>query len=155
VSRRRAAAERAAHYFLVQETNWAYGEGWGEWMWMTGRHEAGKLAEVPGGTPVRLFLDREKAESFRRTQEEARRRKVNPFEYCTALADCTSFPPKVLHDWLLDAGLTPPTPKSQDDLTTWKVWWNKSKKTMTEQQRAKVWEALDRFRFFEVVELAE
>jgi hypothetical protein len=151
VSKRRAAADRAVHYFLVQETNWAH---WLEWQWAYGQ-EAGKRAKAAGGTPVKLFVDREKAEAFREKQEEARRQKVNPFDYCSTLDDCTSFHPNVLRDWLLDAGLTPPTPTSKNDLKTWKVWWNRSNKTMTEQQRAKVWEALDRFCFFEVIELTQ
>jgi hypothetical protein len=151
MSRARAAADRAAHYFLVQETNWSW---WLAWQWEYGR-EAGRLAKTACGTPVKLFTDREKAEAFRRKQEAAQRQKVNPFEYCAALADCTSFPPNVLHDWLLDAGLTPPTTDPKDELKSWKAWWKQSRKTLTAQQRAKVWEALDKFRFFEVVELTE
>ena len=152
MSRRRAAADRTAHYFLVQETSWGY---WLGFQQNYGRKVGEMLKTGEGGTPVKLFTDREKAEAFRREQEEAQRQKVNPFEHCEKLADCTTFPPEVLHDWLLDAGLTTPAPGSKDELKAWKAWWGKSKKTMTEAQRAKVWEALDRFRFFEVVELTE
>jgi hypothetical protein len=35
----------------------------------------------------------------------------------------------------------------------WRDWWDKNYPTMTEYQRHQVWEALDKVRFFEIVEL--
>jgi hypothetical protein len=35
----------------------------------------------------------------------------------------------------------------------WRKWWDRGQKRMSAYQRQKVWEALDRVRFFEVVEL--
>jgi len=37
----------------------------------------------------------------------------------------------------------------------WRDWWDKHREAMTEYQRAQVWQALDKVKFFEVVELEE
>jgi len=37
----------------------------------------------------------------------------------------------------------------------WRDWWDQNRETMSEHQRELVWEALDKVRFFEIVELEE
>ena len=71
------------------------------------------------------------------------------------LAAYTTLPIPVLRDWLMDAGLEPPKKlKTIRDLT---AWWEKlggsAATRPTADQRAKFWEALNRFRFYEVREL--
>jgi hypothetical protein len=123
--------------FVVERLNWrCYGPGW---------------ARLPGTTRVRSFPTYEEAEADRRRREADAREQVNPFR-CggPALHYQTGLDEGRLHDWLLDAGLTPPKPgkKGRD----WSGWWEKAKRRMTAPQREKVWQALDKVRFFEVVE---
>ena len=51
---------------------------------------------------------------------------------------------------LLDAGLSPPKWKLNPVVLS--GWWDQHAEAMTELQRDKVWEALDRVRFYEIVE---
>jgi hypothetical protein len=130
-------ARKKETVFVVERVNWrCYGPGW---------------ARLPGTTRVQSFATYEEAEADRRRREAAAREQVNPFR-CSgpALHDRTSLDEGRLHDWLLDAGLTPPKPgkKGRD----WAGWWEKAKRRMTGPRREKVWEALDKVRFFEVVE---
>jgi hypothetical protein len=123
--------------FVVERHNWrCYGPGW---------------ARLPGTTRVQSFPTYEEAEADRCRRDAAARGQVNPFR-CggPALHYQTSLDEGRLHDWLLDAGLTPPKPgrKGRD----WAGWWQKARRGMTALQREKVWEALDKVRFFEVVE---
>jgi hypothetical protein len=123
--------------FVVERLNWrCYGPGW---------------ARLPGTTRVQSFPTYEEAEADRRRREAQARERVNPFR-CggPALHYQTSLDEGRLHDWLLDAGLTPPRPgkKGRD----WAGWWEKSRRRMTAPQYEKVWEALDKVRFFAVVE---
>jgi hypothetical protein len=67
------------------------------------------------------------------------------------LSDLTSLPEGPLRDWLLDAGLTPPKWKLNPVVLS--GWWDHHAEEMTELQCDKVWEALDRLRFYTVVDL--
>ena len=79
---------------------------------------------------------------------------MNPFEYCENLGELTDFDADRWHDWILDAGLEPPTDGPFDVRAPWLDWWTGLHAKMTELQRAKMWQAMDKLRFYRVVELS-
>jgi hypothetical protein len=123
--------------FVVQRLNWQ-------------RYDTG-LARLPGSTRLRSFKRRANAERDRDQRERAARACVNPFT-CggPALHYQTSLDAGRLHDWLLDAGIEPPA--ANGGKVDWAGWWQRTHEQLTEAQHDRVWEALDRVRFFEVVE---
>jgi hypothetical protein len=106
------------------------------------------------GQPIKAFWDYDKAVAFCRSLEQEARARENPFQYGRSLEERSRFDPPRLHDWLLDADLTPPGPDAEDeDEEVWLRWWEENEPSMTEAQRARVWAALDQVRFYAVVEL--
>jgi hypothetical protein len=75
----------------------------------------------------------------------------------------TSFPEPILHDWVLDCGLTPPqsvtvgwkseTGKGTCQVRDWYLWWHTNLRRMCELQRRHVRRALDKVQLFEVISL--
>jgi hypothetical protein len=75
----------------------------------------------------------------------------------------TSFPEPILHDWVLDCGLTPPslmtirwltqTESGRQQVRDWFGWWQDHDKRMTELQRTHIRRALDKVQLFEVIPL--
>lgn len=112
------------------------------------------IDQAEGWAPVKGFRDQTAAESCRRALEDQRRTNENPFARGKTLSDWTHFGAAQFHDWLLDAGLEPPKTKkpSADD---WRSWWKLKAKKMSALQRAKVWEALDKVVYYQVVKLTE
>ena len=145
--------------YLVIAHNWPFNE-------YAFEYDAGDTYYCPDGpgegNPVKLFADWHRAESFRRQKEQESRAEVNPFAYRVpqqpfgepCLEDHTSFDAARFHDWLLDAGLEPPAPDAKGN-ANWPAWWDERAPHMTDLQKAKVWEALDKVRFYEVVEVIE
>ena len=136
-----AAATRKKVY-LVQQVRWEHHWDNPEWLFC-------RDPEV--GAPVKAFTDRNAAEAFRLRLERQARSGRNPFQHGHELADLTALPEGPLRDWLLDAGLTPP--KWKLNPVALSGWWDHHAHQMTEIQRDKVWEALDRVRFYTVVDL--
>src|SRR5262249_10205857 len=77
------------------------------------------------------------------------------------VTDLTSFDEPILHDWVLDAGLTPPEPltvasrkKGRPPFPSrdWLAWGEGHVEQMTDVQRARIRQALDKVSFFEIVE---
>jgi hypothetical protein len=100
------------------------------------------------GRPVKLFANKRSAEQFR-TECEAKARQVrNPFRLGEDLEDLTSMPPGVFHDWLADAGIASPLVKPFDQ-AGWFYWWQSE--DLTDEQRARIWQVLDKVQFFTVV----
>jgi hypothetical protein len=95
------------------------------------------------------FPDFEPADAERRRLEAEARTRINPFHCGLYLSDWTSFDGGRLHDWLLDIGLTPPSNKTREG---WLQWWQQSHEQMSELQTEQLWQALDRLRFYEVIE---
>jgi hypothetical protein len=105
------------------------------------------------GEPVKAFWDYDKALTLCRSLEQEARRTENPFAYGRALDERSRFDAWRFHDWLVDADLAPPPPGSDDEEGVWVSWWEENEPSMTEAQRARVWDALDQVRFYSVVEL--
>src|SRR5262249_55676799 len=75
---------------------------------------------------------------------------VDPFGCGAAFCYLTSLDEGRLGDWVQDAGLTAP---EKPGLEAWRKWWTDREPQMNELQREKAWEALDKVRFFRVVEV--
>jgi hypothetical protein len=112
------------------------------------------LMRLPGRTRLRSYARRATALKARAEKEQAVRARANPF-LCggQALHYQTSLAPGLLNDWALDLGLTPPGPAASSK--AWAGWWEQQQGAFTPLQRDKMWEALDRLRFYEVVEHPE
>jgi hypothetical protein len=123
--------------FVVERINWV----------PTGKHFSKCFHLLPGAVRVACFDDAATAETDCRRREAEARAEVNPFT-CggPALHYLTSLDEGRLRDWLLDAGLAPPEPG-----VDWWRWWEWESATMTDVQQAKVWEALDKVRFFPAI----
>jgi hypothetical protein len=128
--------------YLVQQVRWERDWENPEWLF---------CPDPEVGAPVKAFTDSNAAEAFRLKLERQARAGRNPFQHGHELADLTSLPEGLLRDWLLDAGLTPPT----EGLSVLLLfdWWERHGEGMTELQCGRVWEALDRLRFYTVVDL--
>src|SRR5262245_377882 len=115
------------------------------WRWWS---PAGLLL-LPGRVRVRSFAHRATAEKAARELEGTVRSRANPF-LCGGLAlhYQTSLAPGLLNDWALDLGLSPPGPAATP--AQWVEWWGREHGSFTAPQREKMWEALDRLRFYEV-----
>lgn len=122
--------------FTLERFNWRpCGPGW---------------VRRPGSVVIQTFADRPEADAAQREAEWDLRRRVNPFRLGGPVVSYqTRFGPDRLHDWLLDAGLDPPTGPSA---TVWADWWDRHHAHFTDHQRAIAWEALDQARLFRVVE---
>jgi hypothetical protein len=138
--------------YLVQTVHWEPEFDAAEWEPSSDRFHC---PDPEGGAPVKAFTDLTTADAFCTSCEGAARgpknaymRHPNPFCFGGKLKEQTSLPEGVFRDWLLDAGLTP-LRASHD----WKGWWDRQQEKMTEEQRRKVWEALDKVRFYRVVEM--
>lgn len=114
------------------------------------RHGEGWLSR-PGSDPLRSFVDRGTAEAAARDLEWNVRQRVNPFR-CggPVLHYQTAFDAARLYDWCLDHGLDPPGITA--DSPAWADWWEADHLGFSPAQRAAAWEALDRVRFYRVVE---
>jgi hypothetical protein len=127
--------------YLVRRLRWSVPDHGSKW-----HHR------IPGETPVASFADRHEAQADLERREREARQGDNPFAYGgAALCYQSSFDPPRFRDWLLDAGLDPPEP-DQGGGTDWLAWWDETAPRMTDVQRARVWEGLDRVRFFDLVE---
>lgn len=102
------------------------------------------------GRPRRAFAGRAAAEAYaaRLRQSDALGR--NPFAYDVPRP--SSFDRARLHDWLLDCGF-PPLPPAAADLRVLHEWWHAHAAALADWQRARAWEAFDRVRLYDVVEV--
>ena len=152
-----------ATHFVVSRVNWR----------VAGYDRA--FARLPGETRVAAFGDFDAAEADRATREEAARKLVNPFRCGTVWADRSRLPEPVFRDFIKDAGLEPPAivapafdPSSPrylpgvrikhlidtqaTEFPTWADWWDTTAPTLSAELVARVWEGLDRVRFFQAEE---
>jgi hypothetical protein len=145
--------------YLVQEILWEVAFDSWEPIWIFDEQEdQGGFGPEEGtfvcrdpqqGRPVKLFADKDAAIEFCQECEEEAGKVRNPFLHGD-LEDLTSMPPGVFRDWLLEAGIDPPEPTPIDDaMTVWCNWWRES--DLIDEQRDRVWEALDRLQYFMVL----
>jgi hypothetical protein len=106
---------------------------------------------LPGTTALSTHAGQAGAEAACRKYEATVRQAVSPFRCGLALHEQTSLDEGRLSDWLLDAGLTPPEP-SGDGHCDWAGWWEDQQEGLSELERDKVWQGLDRLCFATVVE---
>jgi hypothetical protein len=169
-SQRGPSGDGSEKLFIVRWQQEAYGK-------MAWRH-------APLRRLVRAFTDREGAQHFCADLELGRRPPpagLNPFldmenpkqtlDYLEMwgpthdrhwqVTDLTSFDEPILHDWVLDTGLTPPEAQTMASkkqgqppyvFRDWFAWWEAHVAQMTDVQRARIRQALDKVSFFEVVE---
>jgi hypothetical protein len=104
------------------------------------------------GRPAGIFLDRDRAEAFRRDQDALAAAGKNPFDYAECWWEMSSMDEDVLADVLVDLGLTPP-PRQEDGWREWDGWWDEHKTKITPEQWAGLWPYLDQLHFFQVVEV--
>ncbi len=123
--------------YVVQRLNWCSTNG--------------QLLRLPGSTRLQTHATLARAERDRAEREGQVRGQVNPF-LCAgeALSYQARFDEGRLCDWVLDAGLEPPPAGKKG--RNWAKWYVQSADHWTDYQRGKVWEALDKVCFFEVVE---
>lgn len=120
-----------ATHFVVSRGNWRPAGRTGVWV------------RLPGEVRVAAFPTAEAAHAAAATREIDARGKVNPFRLGATWADRTTLPEPIFRDFVRDADLDPPA-------ADWAAWWDAG--TFSESQRGRVWEGLDRLRFFRVDE---
>ncbi len=144
---------RTVPAYVVQPVHWEYND---EYYYRLGG-EADELGDEPSDVPAqRTFLSRKKAEAWRRKREEEARGDQDPFDYGALggdLEDYSSLSPEEFRDRLRGVGLSPPSFGENGRLpdALWE-WWEREVADMTPAQRSAVWDALDRVRFYEIVE---
>jgi hypothetical protein len=108
------------------------------------------LYRLPGTNRVSAHSTRDEAEAQCRRLEEEARRIVNPFLYGGAsLFYQTSLDEGRWGDWVQDAGLEPPAARNTPG---WWKWWKMGHEGWTALEWVRLWEGLDRVRFYRVVE---
>ena len=107
------------------------------------------LVLLPGHVRLQSYNDADEAAKVCREKDQTVRARVTPFR-CggPSLRNQTSLDADRLRDWALDQGLT--TPEGDE----WAAWSDEQHPQLTELQRDAMWKALDRLRFYEIVEQA-
>lgn len=139
-------AKKKAALFLVEEVCWAAIDADDPEAW----HAEGRVCvylPTGGGVPRAAFDSERAAELDALEREKGKREARNPFLFGEAWADWTSMEPGPFLDWLRDHGIEPPAGRDPED---WRAWYAEASGAWGEVARAKVWEALDRVRFFRV-----
>jgi hypothetical protein len=131
--------------YTVQRRNWVRHD-----TAVVGDPERKRLIRLPGFVRLASFENEADALAECANLEEQTRRAVNPFA-CDGdgLHFQTSFDTDRLHDWLLDADITPP--EAGEKGRDWLGWWEATRDSLSEMQWLHVWQALDRIVFHEVV----
>jgi len=130
---------RPGTHFVVIRRNWRF----------VGR--GGAYVLLPGEVRESSFATEAEAQDDARRREADARAKVNPFRCGTTWADRSHLPEAVFSDFLRDAGVEPPA-AAPDEPIDWAAWWDEKAKHLGDAQRQRVWEGLDRVRFFQVSE---
>ncbi len=108
------------------------------------------FVRAPGEHRLTTFdtADDAHADAWRREQEV--RGRVNPFACGPAFHYLSTMPEPIYLDWLRDADVTPPEPDATGK-RPWVAWWDTTKTGLSESQNFRVWEGLNRVRFFDVI----
>jgi len=132
--------------YVVQEFSW---QG-------LNRSSPGIQDDERSGKPVMAFIDRARADAHCRQLNFQKRATTNPFRYVPKGADYTTMGPAPFLAFLRAEGLTPPTDYFPDDagtIWTWSEWWDGHLNEWDERLVERLWNALDRLSFYEVVEV--
>jgi hypothetical protein len=142
--------------FVVQELNWRFPARGDPYIQDEGRP----------GKPIKVFVDRDRAWAFCRDLNRQKRAGQNPFWYQPEPTDGSyldqyaSKGDDALLAFVRSEGLTPPIrdpdpSKGYHGLygEPWVIWWDKHREGWDDRLVERLWEALDRVRFYEVVEL--
>jgi hypothetical protein len=131
------ASRNPIKLYVVRRLGWEYGD---DFYYRDEKEDA----------PLRSFLDPRKAEADRRAVEweYVRQREINPFGWIDGgMEERSSLPLDQLLERLRQAGMqVEGWPNLAIDL------WSQYE-DLTEDQQRLVWEAIDRIRFFELVEM--
>jgi hypothetical protein len=125
--------------YLVQRLSWEYGD---DFYYRAESNDA----------PMRTFRDRTRAETLRRDLEweHVRANQINPFGYVDAsLEERSSLPLDELLARLSEAGIQTGGEGDQARIDLWSQY-----DALPDEQRRLVWDAVDRLRFFQVVEMS-
>jgi hypothetical protein len=128
--------------YIVRRFNWRFLQQTADGSW---------YVRLPGATLVAAFDSPDDAETYRWEREQAIRRRVNPFRCGTDLTDLTHLPAYAFKDYLLDDDVRPAKGDSFAQVR-WDKWWDRNACLWNEDRRQRVWDVLDRVRFFEVSE---
>jgi|GEM_PF-1823495 len=153
----------AGTHFVVSRANW--------------RAANDTLVRLGGETRVTAFDTFDEAERDRASREAAARAHVNPFRCGTLWADRSHMPESVFCDFLEDVDIVLPLfdpvgdtdnlgqplnrytraameakPLPEGVYRSWAHWWDKCRASLAPNQIARVWEAMDRVRFYSVSE---
>jgi hypothetical protein len=110
---------------------------------------SGAYVRLPGEAGVASFDSATDADADARAREADARRKVSPFRCGAAWAERSHLPEAVFCDFLRDVGIDPPV---SGEGTDWVAWWDATAATLTDAHRDRVWEGLDKVRFYRVEE---
>jgi hypothetical protein len=113
-----------------------------------------RYVRLPGAVSVAAFDDRHEAEADCWRRELAVRERVNPFHCGLDLADLTHLPAYAFKDYLLDDSVRPAKYDSTAQIR-WDKWWEKNSPGWNFDRTGRIWEVLDKVRFFEVAERVE
>lgn len=108
------------------------------------------FVRAPGDHRVAWFDTRDAADADAWRRETEVRGRVNPFACGPAFHYLSTLPEPIYLDWLRDADVIPPEPAA-DGKRQWPAWWDATRPTLSESQEFRVWEGLNRVRFFDVI----
>jgi hypothetical protein len=168
VAKRKVTKGTAGKAYVVVRVYWRYVD-----------RSSPHLESEPAGAgfPLKVFADRAAADAHCRELDRAARAKCGcPFVFgrdgvpsLPSLDDYTTTPTEVFFDWLEGQGLEPPAGQraaweayrqrppsgdfNQDSWYAWVGWWVDNAGGWDAGLRERVWDMLDRVRFYEVVEV--
>ena len=160
------AAPALKTHFVVARINWRVAG------------ESGAFVRLPGETRVAAFADAPHAETDRAAREAEARKLVNPFRCGVVWSDRAHLPEPVFRDFIKDTGVEPPVlvplprvdekgvpiarwerlrmeqerPVPPGAFRDWATWWDATAPALSAEQVVRVWEGLDRVRFFRAEE---
>jgi hypothetical protein len=132
--------------YVVQEFSWR----------VRSSSSPGVQDDERSGRPVLAFSDRARTDAHCQQLNLQKRATTNPFYYIPKGADYTSMDPASFLAFLRAEGLTPPTDFFPDDaltIWTWALWWDEHRSKWDERLVERIWNALDRLSFYEVLEV--
>jgi hypothetical protein len=142
--------------YVVQKLHWRF----------TDRSDPLVLDPGPPGTPVKAFVDRDRATAFSRGRNRRKRANENPFDYWPEPPDESgsyldqyatmgeeSFLTLLGSESLKPPAIDPDKPWGGGWEEDWAEWWEEHRRGWDNRLAGRLWDALDRVRFYEVVEV--